>query len=146
LTVHHRVALDTNVLVAALRSDRGASRRLLLGALERSYQLVASVPLMIEYEAVLSRDEHLLASGLSTEDVQILLDAIAMVAEPVRLAYLWRPLLTDTEDDMVLETAINGRADILVTLNLRDFAAAKGMFDVVIVSPADALEWLRKHP
>ena len=54
-----------------------------------------------------------------------------MVAEPVRLAYLWRPLLTDTDDNMVIETAINGRADVLVTLNLRDFGAAKGMFDVV---------------
>ena len=65
----------------------------------------------------------------------------------MRLAYLWRPLLTDTDDDMVLETAINGRADVLVTLNLRDFAAAaKGMFDLVILSPADALEWLRKRP
>ena len=82
----HRVALDTNVLVAALRSDRGASRRLLLGALERRYQLVASVPLMIEYEAVLGRDEHLLASGLSAEEVHTLLDAVAMVAEPMRLA------------------------------------------------------------
>jgi putative PIN family toxin of toxin-antitoxin system len=144
--VHHRVALDTNVLVAALRSDRGASRQLLLGALERSYQLVASVPLMIEYEAVLSRAEHVLASGLSAEEVQALLDAVAMVADPVRLAYLWRPLLTDTEDDMVLETAIKGRAEILVTLNLRHFEAAKGMFDVAILSPADALEWLRKRP
>ena len=56
---------------------------------------------------------------------------LTMVAEPVRLAYLWRPLLTDTDDNMVIETAINGRADVLVTLNLRDFGAAKGMFDVV---------------
>jgi predicted nucleic acid-binding protein len=79
-------------------------------------------------------------------ELQALLDAVAMVADPVRLAYLWRPLLTDTEDDMVLETAINGRAEILVTLNLRHFEAAKGMFDVVILSPADALEWLRKRP
>ena len=101
---------------------------------------------MIEYEAVLGRDEHLLASGLSAEEVHTLLDAVAMVAEPVRLADLWRPLLTDTDDDMVLETAINGRAKVLVTLNLRDFTAAKGMFDVEILSPADALEWLRKRP
>lgn len=140
------MALDTNVLVAAIRSDRGAARRLLLGALERRYQVVASVPLMIEYEAVLSRDEHLLASGLSAEEVHAVLDALAMVAEPVRLAYLWRPLLTDADDDMVLETAINGRVEVLVTLNLRDFAAAKGMFDLEILSPADALEWLRKRP
>ena len=144
--MRHRVALDTNVLVAALRSDRGASRRLLLGVLERRHQLVASVPLMLEYEAVLSRDEHLQASGLSAEEVQTLLDAVARVAEPVRLAYLWRPLLPDTNDDMVLETATNGRAAMLVTLNLRDFAPAQGMFDLEILSPADALEWLRRRP
>lgn len=101
---------------------------------------------MIEYEAVLSREEHLLAAGLSAEELPSILDAVAMVADPVRLAYLWRPWLTDTEDDMVLETAINGRAEILVTLNLRDFAAATGMFDVVIPSPADAIEWLGKRP
>ena len=88
----------------------------------------------------------MLASGLSAEEVHTLLDAVTTIAEPVRLAYLWRPLLTDTEDDMVLETAINGRAEILVTLNLRHFEAAKGMFDVAILSPADALEWLRKRP
>ncbi len=138
-----RVALDTNVLVAALRSDRGASRRLLVDALQRRYQLIASVPLMIEYEAVLTRDEQLAASGLSAEDVRTLLDAIASVADPVRLAYLWRPLLADTDDDMVLETAVNGRADVLVTLNRRDFTAANGLFDLVILSPAEALEWLR---
>ena len=138
--------LDTNVLVAAIRSDRGASRALLKDALERSYQLLASVPLMIEYEAVLSRDEHLVASGLSAQDVQTLLDAVAVVAEPVRLAFLWRPLLRDTQDDMVLETAVNGRADVLVSLNLRDFARARGMFTFKIVSPAEGLSWLRKRP
>jgi putative PIN family toxin of toxin-antitoxin system len=137
--------LDTNVLVAALRSDRGASRLLLAGALERSYQLLASVPLMIEYEAVLSRDEHLVASGLSAQDVQTLLDAVAVVAEPVRLAYLWRPLLSDSQDDMVLETAINGRSNVLVTLNLRHFAPARGLFNVEILSPGEALGRLRKR-
>jgi predicted nucleic acid-binding protein len=88
----------------------------------------------------------LVAAGLSAEDVQALLDAVALVAEPVRLAYLWRPLLTDAEDDMVLETAVNGRTEVLVTLNLRDFASARGMFDVEIVSPAEGLDRLRKRP
>jgi putative PIN family toxin of toxin-antitoxin system len=144
--VFQRAVLDTNVLVAALRSDRGASRLLLMAGLDRSYQLLASVPLMLEYEAVLTREEHLVAAGLSAEDVQTLLDAVALVAEPVRLAYLWRPLLRDAEDDMVLETAVNGRAEVLVTLNLRDFASAKGMFGVEIVSPAEGLVRLRKRP
>jgi predicted nucleic acid-binding protein len=82
-------------------------------------------------------------SGLSTDDIQAFLDPIAVVAEPVRLAYLWRPVLSDAEDDMVLETAVNGRADLLVTFNRRDFESA-ATFAVQIVSPADGVERLRK--
>ena len=135
--------LDTSVLVAAIRSDSGASRLLLVGALEREYDLLVSVPLMIEYESVLTRPEQLAASGLSTGDVQAILDAIAVVAEPVRLAYLWRPTLPDADDDMVLETAVNGRADLLVTLNRRDFRAASS-FRVQVVPPAAAVRHLRR--
>lgn len=138
--------LDTSVLVAAIRSDTGASRVLLVRALERAYTLLVSVPLMIEYEAVLTRAEHLDASGLSHQEVQALLDAMASIVEPVRLAYLWRPILPDVADDMVLETAMNGRADILVTLDRRHFEPARATFAVQIVSPADALIELRKHP
>ena len=136
--------LDTSVLVAAIRSDQGASRVLLVGALEERYRMLVSVPLMVEYESVLTRDEHLEASGLSRDDVQALLDALASVAEPIRLAYLWRPALPDAEDDMVLETAVNGRADVLVTLNRRDFEPAAATFTVQIVSPAEAVARLRK--
>lgn len=130
--------------MAALRSDRGASRVLLVAALEDEYTLLASVPLMIEYEAVLTRPEHLEASGLSNQEVQAVLDAIATVIEPVRLAFLWRPMLSDVADDMVLETAMNGRADILVTVNRRDFEPRADLFAVRIASPAEALTRLRK--
>jgi putative PIN family toxin of toxin-antitoxin system len=135
--------LDTSVLVAATRSDRGASRLLLVGALEREYDLLVSVPLMIEYESVTTRPDQLEASRLSTGDVQAILDAIAVIAEPVRLAYLWRPTLPDADDDMVLETAVNGRADLLVTLNRRDFQAASS-FRVQVISPAEAVSHLRR--
>jgi len=139
-----RVVLDTSALVAAIRSGRGASRALLVGALEGKYTLLASVPLMLEYESVLTRPEHLEASGLSNQDVQAILDAIASVIEPVRLAYLWRPMLPDVADDMVLETAVNGKADVLVTVNRRDFEPAARMFTVTIASPAEALSRLRR--
>ena len=109
-----RLVLDTSVLVAALRSDRGASRVLLTGALKREYTLLASVPLMIEYEAVTTRAEHMEAAGLNDRDVQAMLDGLAMVIEPIRLAYLWRPMLRDAADDMVLETAVNGQAKMLL--------------------------------
>ncbi len=88
-----RLVIDTNVMVAALRSDAGASRWLLRAALERrrGLTLLVSVPLLIEYEAVMTRADHLKAAGLSVGEVEALLDAVAAVAEPVRLAYLWRP-------------------------------------------------------
>jgi hypothetical protein len=83
-------------MVAAIRGDSGASRRLLRAALEgRGLRLLVSVPLLIEYEAVMTRPEHLRAARLTTEDVGVLLDAVAAVAERVRLAFLWRPVLPD---------------------------------------------------
>jgi len=77
-----RLVLDTDVLVAALRSDRGASRQLLIGALDREIELLVSVPLMLEYEAVLTRSEHLEASGLTAAQVNEVLDALARILTP----------------------------------------------------------------
>lgn len=108
-------------MVAAVRSGTGASRELLVAGLQRRLTLVASVPLMIEYQAVLTRQDHLEAASLTAADVGTLLDAVAAVADAVRLAFLWRPALRDPDDDMVLETAVNGRADAVITFNRRDF-------------------------
>ena len=140
-----RVVLDTDVLVAAIRSDAGASRRLVENALDERYSLLVSVPLMVEYEAVLTRSEHLAESRLSADDVQALLDAVADVAEPVRLSYLWRPILSDAQDDMVLETAVNGQADLLVTFNQRHFTRAAATFALQVLRPADTLRRLEKR-
>jgi putative PIN family toxin of toxin-antitoxin system len=138
-----RLVLDTAAMVAAIRSDTGASRRLLIAVLERQApRMLVSVPLLIEYEAVLTRPEHLRASGLAQEDIAVLLDAVAAVCEPVRLAYLWRPTLPDADDDMVLETAVNGRADMIVTFNIRDFAGPSAQFGIPVMTPGAALrEW-----
>ena len=141
-----RFVLDTNVLVAALRSDRGASRRLLLSALDREIHVIASVPLMVEYEAVLTRQDQLAASGLSIGETNALLDALAAVAEPARLHFLWRPRLRDPADEMVLETAVNGRADRLVTFNLRHFKAVAKEYGILAVAPPEAWkEFQRRH-
>ena len=134
-----RLVLDTTVMVAAIRSDTGASRRLLMAALEDRLTLLASVPLMIEYQAVMTRPEHLTASRLSIEDVSVLLDAVASVAEPVRLAFLWRPAVRDPDDDMVLEAAVNGRADAIVTFNIRDFDQVAKHFGVAVILPREAV-------
>jgi len=137
--------LDTAAMVAAIRSDSGASRRLLEAALRADgVTLLVSVPLLIEYEAVMTRPEHLTAAGLTAPEVGALLDAVAAVAEQVRLAFLRLPLLHDIDDDMVLETAVNGRADGIVTFNRRDFALATQQFGVAVLSPAAALSRLDK--
>jgi predicted nucleic acid-binding protein len=137
-----RAVLDTDVLVAAVRSDRGASRILLTAALEQRYPTLASVPLMLQYESVLTRAEHLAAAGISAADVEVLLDAIALVAEPVRISFLWRPLLSDPGDDLVLETAVNGRAKVVVTFNRRDFEPAAMRFGLEVITPAEGVRRL----
>ena len=135
--------VDTDVMVAALRSDRGASRQLLLAALNRQFELLLSVPLILEYETVLSRPEHLAACGLSVAEVGRVLDDLAAVARPVRLAFRWRPRLSDPDDDMVLETAINGGASAIVTFNRRDFVSGTIGFRCAVISPATALQRVR---
>ena len=92
----------------------------------------------------MSRAEHLDVSGLSAADVAVLLDAVAAVAEPVRLAYLWRPTLPDVGDDMVLEAAVNGRADAIVTFNLRDFVSSAKQFGIAVISSGRVVKRLEK--
>jgi putative PIN family toxin of toxin-antitoxin system len=135
--------VDTDVMVAALRSDRGASRQLLLAALSRQFELLLSVPLILEYEAVLTRPEHLAACGLSSTEVGVVLDDLAAMARPVRLAFRWRPRLSDPNDDMVLETAINGGASAIVTFNQRDFVCGTKGFRCAVIPPATGLEQIR---
>jgi putative PIN family toxin of toxin-antitoxin system len=139
-----RLVVDTAVMVAAIRSDTGASRYLLVAGLECRFTMLASVPLLVEYQAVMSRREHLTASRLSVADVEALLDAVAAVAEPVHLDFLWRPALADPDDDMVLETGMNGRADAIVTFNRRHFVVAMKRFGIDVLSPADAIKRLEK--
>ena len=133
------------MVVAALRSDRGASRQLLIGALDRAFEVLASVPLIIEYEAVLTRPEHLDASGLTSRQVNEVLDALVKVSTPVPLRFLWRPQLRDPADEMVLETAVNGAADWLVTFNLRHLAGAARQFGIRVARPCDVWREIRRH-
>jgi putative PIN family toxin of toxin-antitoxin system len=137
-----RAVLDTNILVKARRSRRGASNALLRAADEGAYRMLASVPLFLEYEAVLTRREHLIESGTDKYQALGFLDYLAHVVEPVRLHYLWRPQLADVTDEMVLDTAINGRADFVVTYNMRHFNVAS-RFGIEILLPNEALRRVR---
>lgn len=131
-------------MVAAMRSASGVSRFLVRSALEERpvIKLLTSVSLMLEYEAVMTRPEHLEAAEGSVEGVARVLDAVSAVSEQVRIAFLWRPTLPDASDDMVLEVGVNGRADAIVTYNRRDFAGAS-RFPVAIMSPLEVVNQLR---
>jgi putative PIN family toxin of toxin-antitoxin system len=135
--------LDTSVMVAAFRSSEGASRQLLLAALDRRFDLLLSVPLLLEYESVLQRAEHLSASGIGRRDVERVLDDVASIARPVRLSYRWRPQLQDAKDDMVLETAVNANADAVITFNEKDFRGLTERFGCRVLVPRAALRELR---
>jgi putative PIN family toxin of toxin-antitoxin system len=136
-----RAVIDTNVLVSARRSRTGASNALLRAVDAGALVMIASVPLFFEYEAVLTRPEHLAALGLTERTVAAFLDYLAGIVEPVRLSYLWRPQLDDAADEMVLETAINGSADTIVTFNIRHFGAAH-RFGISLLRPEEAMRRL----
>ena len=103
--------------------------------------MLASVALFLEYEAVLTRAEHLLASGTTRAQVAGFLDFLTGLVKPVKFHYLWRPQLGDVADEMVLETAINGRADAIVTFNARHFGPA-ARFGIEVIRPDEALRRL----
>jgi predicted nucleic acid-binding protein len=115
----------------------------LLSVLGGEIQAIASVPLMLEYEAVLTRPHQLEATGLSIGETSAILDALTAVAEFIHVWFLWRPLLGDPADEMVLETAVNGRADRLVTFNLHHFKSAAQDFGVMAVTPPEAWKELQ---
>lgn len=136
-----RVVLDTNVLVTALCNSAGASHLLIRWVLaDTAITLLASPALWLEYEAVLKRPEIRLRHSISLGNLDILLDTIAAHVEPVTLNYLWRPQLRDPNDEMVLETALNGKTDALVTFNTKDFADAADRFALKLVTPAECLK------
>ena len=137
------LVLDTDVLVAAVRSRLGASWQLVDGALAGEFILLVSVPLVLEYEAVLTRPEHVFASGLTIEEMRLLINGLVAVGRRVRNSFLWRPLLPDPGDEMVFETAMNGGADALVTFNQRHFETATQDFECSILTPSEALKLLR---
>jgi putative PIN family toxin of toxin-antitoxin system len=140
-----RLVLDTDIVVAGLRSGRGASRQLLLAALDRRILVLGSVPLFLEYEAVFTRPEQRAETGLSVREISIILDALAAVIEPIVFRFLWKPQLKDPADEMVLETAVNGQADRIATFNVRHLRAAGGSFGISAERPGEIWEELRKR-
>jgi len=137
------VVLDTDVVVAAMRSPGGASAAILRAARQGRVTLLASVPLALEYEAVASRAEHRLAAELTESEVKVFITAVVAMVEPVPTHFLWRPQLRDPADEVVLEAAANGRADVLVTFNARDFRQVPDRFGVKVLLPREAIRRIK---
>jgi putative PIN family toxin of toxin-antitoxin system len=137
------MVLDTDVVVAAMRSPTGASAAVLRLLDDGIGTLLLSVPLALEYQATCQLAEHRLASGLEADEVAVFVDTLIAIAEPVEIYYLWRPQLRDAADEMVLEAAVNGRADTLVTFNQRDYGTAPARFGIELLRPGEVLWRMR---
>ena len=130
-----RLVLDTDVVVAALRSPAGGSAALLRSIRQGQATLLLSPVLLYEYEAICQLPEHRLASGLTARDIDQVLDGLVLLAEPVEAHFRWRPQLRDPGDEMVLEAAVNGRAEALATFNRRDYGAVPARFGIEVLNP-----------
>jgi putative PIN family toxin of toxin-antitoxin system len=141
-----RVILDTNVLVAALRSDMGASYAIVSQLPSEHFQMALTVPLYLQYQDVLTRPEHM--TGASTrDDILNFLRYLCSIAHQQRVFFLWRPWLTDPQDDMVLEAAVASQSRYIITHNLRDFTGSgiEEYFGIVPIRPREFLHRLRSR-
>ena len=99
--------------------------------------MLANVALAVEYEAICSGPDHAKAAGLTQAEVGVFVDAVLAMVEPVETYFMWRPMLRDPADEMVLEAAVNGGARAIVTFNLKDFADAAPRFGVEVSTPGE---------
>ncbi len=138
-----QAVLDTNVLIAALRSRQGASYRLVTLLGQGKFDINVSVPLVLEYEDVAKRvARHV---GLTYGDIDDILDYICSVARQREVHFLWRPFLKDPQDDHVLELAVESECEYIVTYNIRDFARSE-QFGVRVIAPREFLRAIGDLP
>ncbi len=130
------VILDTNVLVSAIRSRRGASFEVVSRLGSDAFDVAVSVPLVLEYESALLR--HVPDTALDAEDVLAIVDYICLIAKRQAIFLLWRPLLRDPKDDMIAEAAIAAGCDAVVTHNQKDFEELMKL-GVRVLTPSEFL-------
>jgi len=131
------IVIDTNVLIAALKSRRGASFRLLSVIGQTKFSINISVPLLLEYEAVAK--ELIGGIVLTAEDIDDILNYICSVSKWRKIFYLWRPFLKDPKDDMVLELAVTSQCNMIITYNKKDFRNVEQYFGIRVLTPQELL-------
>ena len=129
------VVLDTNIVVSALRSKRGAAFQVLAAVGGASFDIAISVPIVLEYEEALLAQR---APGITEEDIRTTLDYLCEVGREQEVFFLWRPTLRDPDDDMVLELAVAAGCVAIVTYNVRDFSGTE-RFGLEVWTPLDLL-------
>ena len=135
--------VDTNVLVSAILSPDGAAREVLRRCLTGHARPLVSNALFLEYEDVLAREELFSAASITSTDRVAFLDAVLSVCEWVSINFLWRPNLPDESDNHLIELAVAGNAESIITGNTKDIAAGELVFDRIrIVTPAN---WLKEE-
>ena len=119
------IVLDTNVIISALRSKKGASYKLLSLVGTHQFEIHDSVALILEYEDVIQR--HREEFGLSEEDVSVFIDSLCSMAQHHKIYFLWRPFLSDPNDELVLELAVSAECEYIVTHNISDFRGSENL-------------------
>ena len=135
-----RIVLDTAVVATALRSRSGAGNAVLQRVANRRVVPLATTTLVLEYEAVLKRPEQRVVTGLTIQEIEQFMAELAALCEPVEVHFRWRPQTRDPADEMVLEAAVNGKSDAIVTYNVRDLSAAAKRFGIPVLLPRDMLK------
>lgn len=132
-----QVVIDTNVFVAALRSQLGAAYRLIMMVGTDRFEINLSVPLVLEYEAIAKRQADEL--GLDLQGIEEIIGYFCLVANQHKIHYLWRPILPDPKDDMILELAVAAQCQYIVTYNQKDFRGAE-RFGISVITPQRFLQ------
>ena len=135
------IILDTNVIIAALRSKRGASYKLLSLVGTHQFEIHDSVALILEYEDVIQR--HREGLGLSNEEVSMFIDTLCSMAHHHKIYFIWRPFLTDPNDELVLELAVSAQCEYIVTHNIKDFRGTE-KFSIRAITPKEFLQIIRE--
>ena len=137
-----KIIIDTNIFLSALFSKKGASNKLLIWLFKqkKKYNVISNT-LITEYEDVLTRDKNMKQyNDLTRNDIEKFLDDICLISHHQKIYFLWRPFLKDSNDDMVLEVAVNAKARAIITFNPKDFKGVQEKFNIEILTPKEFLE------
>lgn len=130
----NNIVIDTNVLVSALRSQRGASYKLLSLIDSDKFELNISVPLILEYEENAKK-----RTSLKAQAIEDIIDYICEIGKERKTFYLWRPFLKDPKDDFILELAVESQSEYIITYNKKDFKGSE-QFGIKILDPKEYLQ------